>query len=244
LLLLVFLLPLAVYFLVLAHVNRRPRALVVSGPWDFAGLLFAASGFLLFGGPALLSSLSLNEAWRRFWLLAKDWPAFTQADLLLTVRVVLFVLYFVFIAGGAALVLWRRRRMTAIYNVDPVVVETVLGQVLESRQLSFVQHGNVLTFEPEITAVPPPAPATVPLVERTTRLTVDVAPALCHVTLSWSPSDSPLRREVEGQLERVLAETPAPLSGVGEWMLLIAYGLFFLILFGLTVLTLLWLFQR
>src|SRR5207253_5362219 len=124
----------------------------------FAGLLFAASGFLLLGGPALLSSLSLNETWRRFWLLAKDEPGITQEDLLLTVRLVLFALYFVLVVGGAAFLLWRRRRMTAIYNVDPAVVETVLGQVLERWQLSFVQIGNVLTFEPEASPGPAPAP--------------------------------------------------------------------------------------
>ncbi|MBI1917544.1 MAG: hypothetical protein HYS12_22835 [Planctomycetes bacterium] len=260
-LLLAFLLPLAVYLVVLAHINRRPRAVLVSGPWDFAGLLFAASGFLLLGGPALLSSLSLNETWRRFWLFAKDEPGITQDDLLLTVRIVLFALYFVLVVGGAAFLLWRRRRMTAIYNVDPAVVETVLGQVLERWQLPFVQTGNVLTFEPEASAVPAPAPgAPVParpegtpaltaappgnLIERTTTLAVDVAPAMCHVTLTWDPADSLLRREVEGQLGRALADTPAPPSAVGEWMLLVAYSLFFLILLGLTVLTLFWLFQH
>jgi len=305
LLLLAFLLPIAIYLVLLAHINRRPRALMVSGPWDFAGLLFAASGFLLFGGPALLSSLSFNETWRRFWLLGKDTPGITQEDRLLVVRLALFVLYFLVVVGGAAFLLWRRRRMTAIYNVDPVVVETVLGQILERWQLPFVQTGNVLTFEPD-SAVPAPlaaAPGTgegqqrqsqalrtpgpdpaspsplrfgegeqgvffsasgirgggaeegfeprilttappVNLVERTTTLEVDVAPSMCHVTLTWSPPDSLLRREVEGQLERALADTPAPPSAVGEWMLITAYSLFFLILLGLTILALFWIFQR
>jgi hypothetical protein len=261
LLLLAFLLPLAVYLVVLAHINRRPRAVVVSGPWDFAGLLFAASGFLLLGGPALLSSLSLNETWRRFWLLAKDSPGITQEDRLVLVRLGLFAVYFVVVVVGAAFLLWRRRRMTAIYNVDPAVVETVLGEVLERWQLPFVQTGNVLTFEPETSAVPAAAPgARVParpegtpaltaappvnLVERTTTLEVDVSPGMCHVTFTWSPADSLLRREIEGQLGRVLAETPAPPSAVSEWMLIIAYSLFFLILLGLTVLALFWIFQR
>jgi len=266
LLLLAFLLPIAIYLVILAHINRRSRALMVSGPWDFAGLLFAASGFLLLGGPALLSSLSLNETWRRFWLLGKDTPGITQEDLLLTVRMVLFVLYFLLVVGGCAFLLWRRRRMTAIYNVEPTVVETVLSQVLERWQLPFVQTGNVLTFEPETAPTPvgptPVAPAPgslgaaagepptltaappVNLVERTTTLEVDVSPGMCHVTLIWDPAESLLRREVEGQLERALAETPAPASAVGEWMLLIAYSLFFLILLGLTILTLFWIFQR
>ena len=44
-------------------VDRR-QPLFVPGPWDFAGILFAASGFLLAGGPALLSSRS--ETWIDF----------------------------------------------------------------------------------------------------------------------------------------------------------------------------------
>ena len=41
-----FLFPLAVYCLVLGLINRRRQPLMVSAGWDFAGLLFAASGFL------------------------------------------------------------------------------------------------------------------------------------------------------------------------------------------------------
>jgi len=259
LLLLAFLLPLALYLFVLAHVNRRPRAVMVSGPWDFAGVLFAASGFLLFGGPALLSSLSLNDTWRRFWLLGRDRPGLTQEDLLLTVRIVLFALYFVVVVGGAALLLWRRRRLTAIYNVDPAVVETVLGQTLERWQVPFVQTGNVLVFEPDAAPAvssepgPPGPPARawtleqrppVALLDRAATLEVAAGPAMCHVTLRWDLPDSRLRREVEGQLRRALEETPAPASAVGEWLLIIAYTLFFVALLGLTVLALFWIFRR
>ena len=42
---------LAIYLLILGAINRRQHPLMVYGPWDFAGVLFAASGFLLFGGP-------------------------------------------------------------------------------------------------------------------------------------------------------------------------------------------------
>src|SRR4051794_4945035 len=59
--------PVGIYMLLLAHVNSRARPLMVSGVLDFIGVLFAASGFLLFGGPAILTGL--NERWRTFWLL-------------------------------------------------------------------------------------------------------------------------------------------------------------------------------
>ncbi len=269
-LLLAFLFPVAVYLLFLAHLNRRPRPTMVAGPWDFAGVLFAASGFLLFGGPSLLSTLSLNETWRGFWLRGRGGPGITDEDGLLAVRAGLFAVYFVAVVAGAVLVLWRRRRVTAIYNVEPAVVEAVLGQVLQRWQLPFVQAGNVLAFAPddgpdrrprrrpdplaayapgaELSAAPDgnaaPAGVAPPLVDCAVTLEVDVAPALCHVTLTWDPPDTLLRREVEGQLGRALAEVPSPVSSVGDWMLIIAYGLFFLVLLGLTVLALLWLLPR
>ena len=55
---LVFLFPLAIYCLIVSLLNRRPRPVMVSGTWDFAGVLFAVSGFLLLGGPVMLTSLS------------------------------------------------------------------------------------------------------------------------------------------------------------------------------------------
>src|SRR5215210_6898917 len=66
----VFLLPLGLYLLLLGQLNRQPRPVFLSGTLDFVGILFAASGFLLFGGPAVLTSL--NESWRQFWLLGEN----------------------------------------------------------------------------------------------------------------------------------------------------------------------------
>src|SRR5437764_1032979 len=53
-----FLFPLGVYCLILGAVNRRRHPVMMSAAWDFAGLLFAASGFLAFGVPGFLSSFS------------------------------------------------------------------------------------------------------------------------------------------------------------------------------------------
>ena len=47
---------------------------------------------------------------------------------------------------------------------------------------------------------------------------------------------------MEAHSDRVAGDPP--LSAVGEWLLIVSYALFFLILLGLTVLTLLWIFQR
>src|SRR5262249_36319761 len=137
LLLLAMLFPVAVYLAVLGWLNRRPRGFLVSGPWDFCGVLFAASGFLMLGGPALLDSLSESESWRRLWLMGKGGDNGPLTERLEVGRALLYGGYFLLIVSAAAFLLWRRRRLTAIYNVDPTLVETVLGEVFERMQLSF-----------------------------------------------------------------------------------------------------------
>ena len=58
-------------------------------------------------------------------------------------------------------------------------------------------------------------------------LEVDAFRPLWHVTLRWNPTDSGLRQEVEcGELERELAETPAPEHALGFWLTLGAFALF------------------
>jgi len=56
--------PLAFYFLVLGMINRRTEPLMVSGRWDFVGLLCALSGFLLINGPGLIDRLYSREVER------------------------------------------------------------------------------------------------------------------------------------------------------------------------------------
>ncbi len=62
---LVFLVPVAIYCLVLHWINSRNHPVVLPGTWDFAGVLFAASMLLLLGGPAILTGL--YQHWRLFW---------------------------------------------------------------------------------------------------------------------------------------------------------------------------------
>ena len=89
---LAFFFPLAIYLLVLGVINRRRRPLLVSGVWDGVGLLFGVSGFLLFAGPAIFSSLS--ERWRMTWLLGKDAPI-AAADRAWQFWIFLAIVYFV-----------------------------------------------------------------------------------------------------------------------------------------------------
>jgi hypothetical protein len=259
LILLAFFLPVAVYLLVLGGVNRRRYPLMVSGVWDFIGILFAASGFLLFGGPAILSSF--NDSSRRFWLLGRT----VHLEGGWQVWLFFAVLYFVCIIAGSALVLSRQRTLTSIYNAEPSQVVRCLHQIFERLQLNPVRSGNLYLFG---LASDSPAPADVPAHEgiqaphylpgsgrpdgggpapslghagaatgsdflgQTAILEVEAFASLRHVTLRWDPVDNLFRQEIESQLEQVLAETPTEESEVGSWLIVSGLGLLALVFLG------------
>ena len=131
---LAFVIPLAIYCLILSFVNRKRHPVVVSGSWDFAGVLFAASGFLLLGGPAILTGF--YEHWRLSWLLGEA-PTLNDVGESWSFWVCLWLAYFVAVGGGSAWVLWRRRRVTSIYNVEPAVCVEVLTQLMDRLGLEW-----------------------------------------------------------------------------------------------------------
>jgi hypothetical protein len=233
LILLAFVLPLAVYLVVLGVVNRRPHPVMVSGTWDFIGLLFAASGFLLLSGPAILSSL--QERWRLYWLLGQapspgadgDWPLW----MLLTIP------YFALILLGAVWGFRRRRHSTSIYNVQPATVEQMLRAICTRLGLNPVHSGHLFLFgiAPDLRTEPtdglkdgvdklpyldaPAAPDN--LANQAAVLEMDCFPFMNHVTLRWDPADTPLRREIEAALSHRLEETPGSASELGSWLMLV-----------------------
>jgi hypothetical protein len=256
-----FLVPLAVYCLVLGLINRLRRPLMISAVWDFAGILFAASGFLALAGPAMLTGFS--EDWRMFWLVghAQGLAGAGNEDIWRG----LAVTYFVVVVVGSAYVLWLRRGQTAVYNVNPDVFEEVLAGVLDATGLmwSHAGHRYFIRHDPKRLPAaddaseegirPAPLPTGEPLpagegrvayptsaeeVEQSAYLEVDAAPALRHVTLRWDAEDQGLRNLVEGELARALAEVRTRDNPVGTWMLGIGVTLLCtaFMIFGLVVL--------
>src|SRR5215510_11246226 len=94
--LLVSLFPIAVYCLTLSSINRRSEPLLVRGVADFAGVLFAASGMVLWTVPAILVTLHersfADEAKRSFHELLQQWWAIWAAYFVVVVCGSLFLL--------------------------------------------------------------------------------------------------------------------------------------------------------
>jgi hypothetical protein len=136
--------PLAVYFFVLAQLNRRPHPVFVSGGWDFAGVLFALSGFLLLGGPFIMATL--NQDLRDVWV----WTPHRSLEGLFEglsegwyyLRLAIWALYFLAMAGGSIFLLRRRSKITSVYNVASEVFDHSLEEVLNQIQIPWRRSGN------------------------------------------------------------------------------------------------------
>jgi hypothetical protein len=275
--LLAFLFPVAIYCLILAVLNSRRHPTLVSGPWDFAGVLFATTGFLLIGGPTILAGL--NSQWRYALQHGRFREVRSQPSEWWLLWILIWGVYFVVVIGGAVYVAWRRRPVTIIYNIDPVVFEDVLGRVLDQLGMEGARVANRIFIgyaggngrnhsdEPNLEAFTTPGglPRSVagPYPEeaeggvellgrtsfprpaanqvepnRTAVLELEPLPSVQHLTLHWTHGDPSVRRDVEAELAKVLAEVETNPNPAANWFLVVASILFAFILFGLLLLIL------
>jgi hypothetical protein len=218
------LLPLAAYLLALATLNHRRPPTLLSGASDFAGALLGLSGFLVLGGPVLLTGF--QEDWRRFWL-HRDPPP-----------VGWWVVAALYLVGLLALLGWllaRRRRVTVIYNARPALVREALAAVLGRLGRHWTEgpgHFLLRTPDGEMPGKPPGEPLLVEL---------DTLAGFRHATLVWHRAGRFERAEVEAALRDELARldtiTPDPAGNpLVNWLLTAAVSLTILALFSLGVL--------
>jgi hypothetical protein len=142
--------PLAVYFLVLAQLNRRRHPVMVGGVWDFAGVLFALSGFLLLGGPFIMATF--NQDWRDFWLRSPLRSSTGLSEHWWYLRLGLWACYFAAILIGSIFLLRGRSRITSIYNVDPDTFDQSLGRVLDNLHLKWNRTGQMVSIHGPISS--------------------------------------------------------------------------------------------
>jgi hypothetical protein len=235
---LAFLVPIGIYCLILASINRRGKPLIVSGLWDAIGLLFAVSGFFLATIPMLLAEFyartlaeNTSDHFLHIWL--QHW--------------LLWLVYFLFLLSGAALMLLWRSHKTMIYNVDPEQLPKALERTFEMVGLAAKRTNRRLLLTPAApgaiqtsTAITQaPAAQNRPDDTRHAELEIDTFAPLCHVTLLWDNYAPELRRQVENELVHHL-NAAAPLENpVAGWFLNIS-GMIFgaLVMVVLTFVTL------
>jgi hypothetical protein len=216
-----FLVPLGLYLVVLGLLNRRGYPMLVSGPMDLIGLLFGVSGFLVVGGPAIITAL--HESWRMWWVVGDAEAARESLDAALPWWLLVSGGYFVFVVGGCALLFRQYRALTSIYSVKPDVVPEAIMSACRGTGVLPTLSGNRFTFWAGGDGA-----------------TLDLEPfdALSNVTLRWSPADTPIRPVIEAELARELEDSEPPEHDAGLWLCcagLVVMGLAVVILFALVL---------
>jgi hypothetical protein len=219
---LLFIFPLGIYCLILGVLNRRDRPLLVSGPWDFAGVLFAASGFLLFVGPAVLSSL--HERWRYYWMFGDTSTGEEMNSLAHYSWLAAWYLYYVIVVGGAAFLLRQRRCLTAIYNITFTDLEIAFARVFERLDIGWTRQGNHYLLKAAT--------------GYSAELELEPAATFHHATLHWHDVQPAIRQEIERELEKVLAGMPTPTNYAASWFLSLASLFIFITLLGVLLIIL------
>jgi hypothetical protein len=214
---LAFIFPVGIYCLILGILNRRDRPALVSGPWDFAGVLLAASGVLLVVCPFYILR-PLYEGWRYYWMMGHPGQGDSQSGATYYLWLSLWFLYYVGVVLGAGWVLSRRREITAVYNVDQSLLEVGLSRVLERLGLDWRRTGNyfILTSKSGDESA----------------LEVTGFRYLAHATLRWHGVDGPARQAIETELERVLAGMPPGENAVAGWFMSLGVSIMFVTLAG------------
>jgi hypothetical protein len=270
------LLPLAVYVFVLAQLNRRRHPVMVSGVWDFAGVLFALSGFLLLGGPFILASF--NQDWRDFWIRSPLRATEGLSEEWWYLRLAIWGFYFLAIAGGSALLLRWRSYVTCVYNVDPEALDQSLAEALDRLQLPWKRSRNRVFIDypaftegqeiqeiavsgprqlgvknrglssaivdpqssilnPPSSILDPQSPAPSQGLQDShklkTVLEIEAFPATHHVTLHWPDGGGQLRKDVEADLAKVLANVESTYNPAFTWLMSLATVLLSAVSFGL-----------
>jgi hypothetical protein len=231
---LVCLLPLALYLLFLASLNKRPHPTLLNGRWDLACLLLGLSGFLLVGGPVLLSAF---DSRLRATIFEGNFGHIRQSlhpDA--TLWSILAGVYVASLAVTILLLMRSRGRVIVIYNLAPEDTENVLACVLERLHLPWRKRSGIL----EVGSLPndgahptekfaPPASDESPF-RSSSLLEANSFPAMQHVTLRWSDEEPEVRRAVELELDRALLNITSPPNPVAGWFITASVALFLVML--------------
>lgn len=218
---LLFLFPLGLYCLVLAYINRRDRPLLLSGVWDVALMLGAGAGFFLVLLPTLLDQFyhrayigavgtdtDPGRIWERWWLA--------------------WAFYYAVLVAGAALLLWWRRHVTVIYNVNTEVFPAIFAQAARLANLAC----RALPDTPDV------------LLQSTDGMAlasvqIETFTPGSHITLHWRHYTPATRRDVEQALDRLLEQARAEDNSLSGWFLVLSgldFGLIALAVLALYVL--------
>ncbi len=133
------LIPTSLYLRVLAAMSRRPHPVVVTGSWDFAGMVAGLYGWIICGGCVWLM------VYDRHWisLLGGDFAAIRAAWTMRgTTWTMLVLLYHLVVGVWIAVVSAYRHRSWTIYNIAPHTATEVVENALHDAGWAVMRRGE------------------------------------------------------------------------------------------------------
>lgn len=203
--------PLTLYLFWLSAVNRRDRPTVISGVWDFVGLLAGLSGFILSGSGLFLAAVvARSRLWggHTFEELRDSWG---RERLTWAIALAVYLAAFALLVG---LSLAARRRTLVAYNTDLSTAEAAVAAVLEEVGIPVKRFGN-LWSNPD------------------GRPIVEVVPfhQFRHVSIRFLDTDPRVCEELDRRLRAALAARPAAADNpLAPWLSTAAVSAFVTVL--------------
>ena len=195
--------PLTLYLFWLAAVNRGDRPVVVSGTWDFIGLLAGVAGFVFCAGLILSVTAAHANVFRRggFADLRNAWA---NVQLLGAITPLAYLLL---VGFSSYLTLRARRHQLAVYNIHAPAAEELIGRILAKLGFDATRTGNLWSDEK-------------PLVE------IASFSIFSHSTITLHLSDLRQREELERELRSNLPRASVGENPAGPWLTTAAVSCF------------------
>lgn len=180
--LLILFLPVAIYLIWVGGISRQSRPVTVHGSWDFVALVFAASGLILVGIPAVITSL--NDTWRRYWLTGEGIIPLASLEGSGWFWISIWFFYFVMVVALVSIFIYRRRCYTCFYNIDTCDLNQAIMVAVADSGCTHRKIGNFYIFNEESNAVKE-------------TMEVEVFPFLRHGALFFNQPEGLASRQVK-----------------------------------------------
>lgn len=148
--LLILFLPVAIYLIWVGGISRQSRPVIVNGSWDFVALVFAASGLILVGIPAVITSL--NDTWRRYWLTGEGVIPLASLEGSRWFWISIWFFYFVMVVILVSIFIYRRRCFTCFYNIDSNDFNQAINDAIADSRCDIRKFGNFYLLNDETVA--------------------------------------------------------------------------------------------
>lgn len=215
--LLILFLPVSVYLIWVGGISRHSRPAVIGGSWDFIALLFAGSGLIFVGFPAVITSV--HESWRRYWLTGDGVMPLASLEGSRWFWIFVWMAYFFMVLILSFILIYRRRCWTCFYNVEAGVFDSILVNALEQSGFSYKKFGDLYVLVNPINGIEE-------------RMEIEVFPFFNHAAIYFNNPAGTFSRGMVESISQSLIQIQTPHHWGGLALMFLGFFMLFLTVIG------------